>query len=1423
MNAPKLKLQIFDSVGNPNGGEITLANDSTGLQLPTQAFGGSIANLGSDGFIIVQKNQDFNSGGDEIWAQKFSADGQKLGGGQRVGITYTSGGETGAIVAALDNGRYVVAWYSTQLNSLSVSRIKAQVFNEDGSTFGGQFQSTSANDFEPIDITPMTAGKFVVSWCDKLGDLHLQLVQANGTKVGNEIAIKLPLSYPHVFDSAIESLNDGRFVVAWGTLVGVSIQVFNENGTKSGSEFSIENVDWTDLEISVLSQGKFVVTWQSTGQTLADTSDTSIHAQIFDAGTNPPTLNDLIPNDAASTVNFDLGKSISSSIHQKDLDGSIVDKDYYKVTLTAGKTYVFTANANGSTSDTLDSVFIRLRDANGNPLPVDKFDEGGTASFSYTAETSGTFFLAISAGGDNYADKTGVYSIGFAEKSTIPVVTSDVDTVANDIRTDAGLSGGVSKVGRINQVDGATTDVDYYKVTLTEGHKYTFSGDASVNSTDSLSSLFIRLRDANGNAVTGEFAEGATPSIEFTAEKSGIYYLAVGAGGDGAADKTGSYTVTTTDLGTAAPVATPLVAPDKAMLEYFARDIAYRFGFAANGGLDPNPNVKNPANDSIFVTTGYRVDRTFVTENGFVAVALVSDTKQPVIAIRGSLSIFDYRNSLLDWFDNTNPQGVGVAEFNTAWADSSELGLKAWLKAHAAEGINIVGHSQGGAQAQLVAAYATGKYETGQYEIEQLGIRVSSLTTYNSPGISDAARLIANIANVVQVEHRISSGDIVSLVGQSYISGKVQVYDLDTINANPISLGTHFGNAHTAHWSEASYYLGPYQNDILTLPRVADPINLGNISSSTLGGDLYSPLYSNNGIDSEYFAFVLAVAQFSPSVAVSLLTRAGAENLRSTIGVTIRALEAIGVAQTEFGAIIDAALTTALLKTANGIVTIGTWTVDTVRGIAAWGADKWLAVKDMAVEKWQEIAQMTASQWEAIKDWTAQQIQELSNQALNTVDNLLDMTATALNKVQALGSITEAALEKLFVPLVAYAPSSTQKLAASAASNIYASETVAGTSKSEFGNFGLGNDKVNPGGGFDQIILGAGADVVVGRASQLDGSTIHDFTMQDKIIINGVSLGKTAFLFSKGTSIDIDLNGDGKYDATIALKGKFDLSKFVVSRDGTNTIITTRDANVGINQSGNSSDNKIEGSGGKDKISGLAGKDQLIGGSGNDTLDGGTGSDVLNGGAGTDTAYYVGGAAATLALDGSFKSAGASVGDILMSIENISGSNKGNDKLAGNNSANRLDGNGGNDTLFGRGGNDSVYGGKGVDKIYGEGGNDTLVGGLGADILSGGVGVDKFRYNSASEGNDRISSFSSADYFVFDSKAFGGMAKGTLAKSMFVSRADNYAQDGNDYFVYRTTDDTLWFDADGSGTGGAVKIADLSNDFKLTASDILIV
>ena len=142
-------------------------------------------------------------------------------------------------------------------------------------------------------------------------------------------------------------------------------------------------------------------------------------------------------------------------------------------------------------------------------------------------------------------------------------------------------------------------------------------------------------------------------------------------------------------------------------------------------------------------------------------------------------------------------------------------------------------------------------------------------------------------------------------------------------------------------------------------------------------------------------------------------------------------------------------------------------------------------------------------------------------------------------------------------------------------------------------------------------------------------------------------------------------------------------------------------------------------------------------------------------------------------LERSVQSGGMAEGDVLISIENVSGSRE-NDLIRGNGERNDLTGDGGDDVIDGRGGddclfgdcsiwsagpgndqlnggagndfvsgqegNDTLSGGLDNDQLFGDDGNDTLIGGQGVDDLDGGAGVDTANYASSAAAASRSTS-----------------------------------------------------------------------------------
>ena len=166
----------------------------------------------------------------------------------------------------------------------------------------------------------------------------------------------------------------------------------------------------------------------------------------------------------------------------------------------------------------------------------------------------------------------------------------------------------------------------------------------------------------------------------------------------------------------------------------------------------------------------------------------------------------------------------------------------------------------------------------------------------------------------------------------------------------------------------------------------------------------------------------------------------------------------------------------------------------------------------------------------------------------------------------------------------------------------------------------------------------------------------------------------------------------------------------------------------------------------------------------------------------------------------------------------------GNDSLGGGFGNDTLIGGTGLDSLTGGAGNDSLDGGFGNDVLYGGTGNDRLIGGGGADTISGGAGADIFVFNQLKFA-DHITDFTSgSDHISLSNATYKALgAVGTLDANAFYAAADaTKGHDSDDRLIYNTTTGALFYDADGSGTGKAIKIAVLDTHPTIAYSDVLI-
>lgn len=153
--------------------------------------------------------------------------------------------------------------------------------------------------------------------------------------------------------------------------------------------------------------------------------------------------------------------------------------------------------------------------------------------------------------------------------------------------------------------------------------------------------------------------------------------------------------------------------------------------------------------------------------------------------------------------------------------------------------------------------------------------------------------------------------------------------------------------------------------------------------------------------------------------------------------------------------------------------------------------------------------------------------------------------------------------------------------------------------------------------------------------------------------------------------------------------------------------------------------------------------------------------------------------------------------------------------LNGDGNANTLTGGDGHDKLYGFGANDTLKGGAG---------NDWLDGGKGNDLLTGGAGADTFVFRVAGKSNfDQILDFQSGiDHIALSSSTFSKAGPlGALAEAAYWE--GTRAHDASDRVIYDASTGSVYYDADGTGSAGQVKIATVSLGTDLSHVDFLII
>ncbi len=308
--------QRYQADGTAVGSEFQVNTFTTGFQ-----YAPAVSGLNDGGFIVTWQSEGQAGSGSgsgtgyyDVFGQRYDANGDLVGSEFQINST-TPFNQYYSSVAALSDGGYVVTWTDTAQDQAGFGGygVYGQRYTSAGIATGGEFHiNTHTDDHQDFsDVAAFSGGGFVVVWESQDQDtsgfgwgIYGQRYDSNGAAAGTEFRINTHVAGDQRFPT-VTSLASG-FVVTWesdgqdGSSMGIYGQRFAANGTASGSEFQINT--YTDSlqdrpDVTALSDGGFVVTWQSYGQ---DGAGEGVYGQRFDADGSTNGSEFLVPTNTGS-------------------------------------------------------------------------------------------------------------------------------------------------------------------------------------------------------------------------------------------------------------------------------------------------------------------------------------------------------------------------------------------------------------------------------------------------------------------------------------------------------------------------------------------------------------------------------------------------------------------------------------------------------------------------------------------------------------------------------------------------------------------------------------------------------------------------------------------------------------------------------------------------------------------------------------------------------------------------------------------------------------------------------------------------------------------------------------------------------------------------------------------------------------------
>jgi hypothetical protein len=325
--------------------------------------------------------------------------------------------------------------------------------------------------------------------------------------------------------SGVVNFNGDRDWFRLSLQAGITYRFNLNSNTLSDPTLALRNATGTQLAFNDDFNGRnsqITFTAASTGTYYLDAGAYSSGIgsyTLLAASTTPAPTTDDFAASTSTTGSATIGGSASGTVN------FIGDRDWFRLSLQAGRTYRFNLNA-----ISLSDPSLALRDGTGSQIAFNDDFNGLNSQITFTATTAGTYFLDAGA----YSSGTGTYTLLAAD--TTPAPTTD------DFAASTSTTGSVDIGGSTSGVVNFNGDRDWFRVSLQAGRMYNLSVSAG-----SLSDPDLYVRDARGIQLGYASDAGGTRNalLTFTAATTGTFYLDIGSNSNVGA---GSYTASVVDV-----------------------------------------------------------------------------------------------------------------------------------------------------------------------------------------------------------------------------------------------------------------------------------------------------------------------------------------------------------------------------------------------------------------------------------------------------------------------------------------------------------------------------------------------------------------------------------------------------------------------------------------------------------------------------------------------------------------------------------------------------------------------------------------------------------------------------------------------------------------------------------------------------------